>query len=187
MPRWLHTCMLSRVWLFVTPWTVAHQAPLSMGFPRQEYWNGLRFPPPGDLCDPGIEPKSPSLPGGFFIIEPSRKPAHIAGKTSFLGVPLRVFPKEHSIWIGGQVKFILTSAGGVPSNALRVGRTRRWRQGEFAVFAWGKTSSHLAIKHQHSWLSGPWTQTKLYHQVSWVSSLELVGYLGIHNGLSQDI
>ena len=48
---------------FVTPWTVAHQAPLSMGFPRQEYWSGLPFPPPGDLPDPGIEPGSPALAG----------------------------------------------------------------------------------------------------------------------------
>ena len=50
---------LSRVWLFKTPWTVAHQAPLSMGFSRQEYWSGLPFPPPGDLLDPEIEPRSP--------------------------------------------------------------------------------------------------------------------------------
>ena len=42
------------------PWTVAHQAPLSMGFPRQEYWSGLSFPSPGDLPDPGIEPMSPA-------------------------------------------------------------------------------------------------------------------------------
>ena len=45
----------------VTPWTVAHQAPLSMGFPRQEYWSGLPFPSPGDLPDSGIEPRSDSL------------------------------------------------------------------------------------------------------------------------------
>ena len=51
----------SRVWLITTPWTVAHQAPLCMGFSRQEYWNGLPFPPPGDLHDPGIEPMSPEL------------------------------------------------------------------------------------------------------------------------------
>ena len=53
--------MLSRfyhVQLFVTPWTVAHQAPLCMGFSRQEYWSGLPCPPPGDLPDPGIEPSS---------------------------------------------------------------------------------------------------------------------------------
>ena len=50
--------VLSRVQLFVTPWTVAQQAPLSMGFPRQEYWNGLTFPSPGDLLNPEIEPAS---------------------------------------------------------------------------------------------------------------------------------
>ena len=53
--------LLSHVLLFVTPWTVAHQVPLSMGFSRREYWNGLPFPSPGDLPDPGIEPGSPVL------------------------------------------------------------------------------------------------------------------------------
>ena len=59
----------SRVQLCVTLWTVAHQAPLSMGFSRQEYWSGLPWPPPGDLPDPGTEPvslTSPALAGGFF-------------------------------------------------------------------------------------------------------------------------
>ena len=55
---------------FVTPWTVAHQTPLSMGFPRQEYWSGLPFPSPGDLPNPGIEPASPAMAGGFFTAEP---------------------------------------------------------------------------------------------------------------------
>ena len=49
----------------MTPWTAAHQAPLSMGFSRQEYWSGLSFPCPGDLPDPGIEPRSPSLQAGL--------------------------------------------------------------------------------------------------------------------------
>ena len=49
-------CVLSRVQVFATPWTVAHQAPLSMGFSRQEFWIGLPFPPSGDLPDPVIEP-----------------------------------------------------------------------------------------------------------------------------------
>ena len=53
---------LSRVQLFATLWTVAHQAPLSMGFSRQEYWSGLPFPFPGDLPNPGIEPRSPENP-----------------------------------------------------------------------------------------------------------------------------
>ena len=52
---------LSRVQLFVTPWTVAYQVPPSMGFFSQEYWSGLPFPSPGDLPDPGIEPRSPTL------------------------------------------------------------------------------------------------------------------------------
>ena len=52
---------LSHIQLFATPWTVVNQAPLSMEFPRQEYWSGLPFPPPGDLLDPGIESASPEL------------------------------------------------------------------------------------------------------------------------------
>ena len=62
-------CMLSCVWHFATPWTIAGQAPLSMNFSRWEYWSGLPFPPPGDLPDPGIEPTSlvsPALTGRFF-------------------------------------------------------------------------------------------------------------------------
>ena len=54
--------MLSHVQLFATPWTIAHQAPLSMGFFRQEYWSGLPFPPPEDLPDPGIKPMLPVSP-----------------------------------------------------------------------------------------------------------------------------
>ena len=60
-----------------TLWTVAHQALLSMGFSRQEYWSGLPFPPPGNLPDPGIEPTSPEAPalaGRFFTTEPPGKP-----------------------------------------------------------------------------------------------------------------
>ena len=68
----LCACVLShfcRVRLFVTPWTVARQAPLSMGFSRQEHWSGLPCPPPRDLPNPGIEPQSlvsPALAGEFF-------------------------------------------------------------------------------------------------------------------------
>ena len=58
----------------VTPWTVAHQAPLSMEFSRQEYWSGLPFPSPGDISDPGIEPKSPTLWLDFLSTEPPGKP-----------------------------------------------------------------------------------------------------------------
>ena len=59
---------------FATPWTVAHQAPLSVGFPRQEDWSGLPFPFPGDLPDPGIELMSLALTSGFFNIQLQGKP-----------------------------------------------------------------------------------------------------------------
>ena len=65
---------LTRVWLYETPRTVAQQAALSLGFPRQEYWSGLPFPPPGGLLDPGIKPTSPALAGRSFTTEPPGKP-----------------------------------------------------------------------------------------------------------------
>ena len=74
--QWVHIiCMLSRVWLFVTPWTVACHAPLAMGLSRQEYWIELPFPSPGDLPHPGIEPLFPALAGRFFTIAPPGKPS----------------------------------------------------------------------------------------------------------------
>ena len=76
---------LGHVQLFVIPWTVACQAPLSMAFSRQEYWNGLPCPPPGDLPNPGIKPVSPvalALVGGFFTTEPLGKPIHLSGRVT---------------------------------------------------------------------------------------------------------
>ena len=64
---------LSRVRLFATPWTVALQAPQSMGFSRQERWSGVPFPSPGDLPDPGIEPRSPALQADALTSEPPGK------------------------------------------------------------------------------------------------------------------
>ena len=65
---------LSRVRLLVTPWTAAYQAPLSMGFSRQEYWSGLPLPSPGDLPKPGMEPASPALQADALPSEPPGKP-----------------------------------------------------------------------------------------------------------------
>ena len=62
--------LLSRVRLFATPWTVAYQAPPSMGFSRQEYWSGLPFPSPGDLPYPGIKPGSPAFQADALTSEP---------------------------------------------------------------------------------------------------------------------
>ena len=70
-------CVSSGVQLFVTPLTIARQAPLSMGLSRQEYWNGLPFPTSGDPPDPGIKPTSlvtPALAARFFTTEPPGKP-----------------------------------------------------------------------------------------------------------------
>ena len=66
--------LLSRVRLFATLWTVAYQAPLSMGFSRQEYWSGLSVPSPGDLPNPEIEPESPALQTDALLSEPPGKP-----------------------------------------------------------------------------------------------------------------
>ena len=59
---------------FMTSWTIAHQAPLLVGFLRQEYWSGLPFPSPGDLPYPGMEPVSPALASGFFTTKRPGKP-----------------------------------------------------------------------------------------------------------------
>ena len=80
--KWIHwrnrkkVKLLSCVWLFATPWTVAYQAALSMEFSRQEDWIGLPFPSPGDLPDPGIEPRSSALQADALPSEPPRKPIH---------------------------------------------------------------------------------------------------------------
>ena len=73
----VHAHLLGCVWLFVAPWTIAHQAPRSMGFPGKNTGVELPFPPPGDLPNPGIEPESPAshaLAGGFLTTQPPGKP-----------------------------------------------------------------------------------------------------------------
>ena len=74
--------LLGRVRLFVTWWTVARQAPPSMGFSRQEYWSGLPFPSPGDLPNPGVEPRSPALEADALTSEPPGKP-YVRSTSSF--------------------------------------------------------------------------------------------------------
>ena len=81
----------SPVWLFETPWTVACQAPLSMGFPRQECWSGLPFPSPGDLPDPGIEPTSP--PSYMLLMD--SLPSKSLGKLKRLCSNPAKFPRQN--------------------------------------------------------------------------------------------
>ena len=65
--------LVSRVRFFATPWTVARQAPLSMGFSSQDYWDGFPFPSPGNLPDSGIKPRSPALQADSLLFEPPGK------------------------------------------------------------------------------------------------------------------
>ena len=70
----------------MTPWTVAHQAPLSMGFSKQEYWSGLPFPSAGDLPDPGIELVSPALQADGLLSEPPGNRLGVCGSIHILGL-----------------------------------------------------------------------------------------------------
>ena len=81
MPVCVCVCVLvaQSCQLFATPWTGAHQAPLSVEFSRQEYWSGLPFPSPGDLPDPGIKPISPALQADSLPSEPTGKPINVRG------------------------------------------------------------------------------------------------------------
>ena len=76
----------SHIQLLATPWIVAHQAPLSKGFPRQEYWSGLPFPSPGELLNPGVKPAPPAVGGRSFTTEPPGKPTEESGR-QVCGVP----------------------------------------------------------------------------------------------------
>ena len=77
LANYLKVKSLSRVQLFVTPWTVAYQAPPSMEFSRQEYWSGVPFPSPEDLPNPGIKPGSPTLQADALLSEPPGKPSYL--------------------------------------------------------------------------------------------------------------
>ena len=81
--------LLSCVWLFATPWTVACQAPLSVEFSRQEHWSGFPFPPPGDLTDPGIKPASPA-----WQVDPL--PLELPGKPDYAQTCLMIFLKHRA-------------------------------------------------------------------------------------------
>ena len=83
--------LLSPVWLFATPWTIAHQALPSMGFSRQEYWSGLPFPSPGDLPNPGIELRSPTLQADALTSEPPGKPKQYQDGATWNGALQLIF------------------------------------------------------------------------------------------------
>ena len=84
---------------FATPWTVAHQAPLSIEFSRQGYWSGLPLPPPGDLPDRGIKPASPELAGRFFTPEPHQQVGTLQRVFFFRGCHLKISAIKLYNWL----------------------------------------------------------------------------------------
>ena len=96
-PALLRIMKASRSRLAVTLWTAARQAPLSVGFPRWKYWGGSPFPPPGDLPNPGTEPTSPGLAGGFFITA-SRGKAPLLYLCLFANLLIH-WPKAKTEWV----------------------------------------------------------------------------------------
>ena len=90
----------SRVQLLATPWTIACQAPLSMGFSKQEHWRGLPFPSPGDLPNSGIEFRSPILQVDSLPSEPSRYLTSIYSRSPIFSVPVETFDRKILVYKG---------------------------------------------------------------------------------------
>ena len=102
MPLKVKVKLLSRVWLFAIPWTVAYQAPPSMGFSRQECWSELPFPPPGDLPDPRIELGSPALQADALRLNHQGSPSilmEIYFEALLTMSALLTMPKLLTVWI----------------------------------------------------------------------------------------
>ena len=103
-----HMCMcvcvylLSHVRFFVNPWIVSSQAPLSVGFSRQEHWRGLPFPSPGDLPDPGVEPASPALAGRFFTTVLTGKPIRHTHGIQY--IVIRVYPIYPTVMVLSRIR-----------------------------------------------------------------------------------
>ena len=96
----VYTRVFSHVQYSATPWTVAHLAPLSMSFSRQEYWSGLSFPTPGDLPNPGIEPASLvslALAGGFFTTAPPGKQEGCAPAIKYISLEMTYVTSTHRL------------------------------------------------------------------------------------------
>ena len=142
LDAWVHAymraCVFSCIQLFVTLWTVAHQALLSMGFPRQVYWSGLPFLPPGNLPDPGIKttsPVTPALAGRFFTTVPPGKPGCVflnaLGKELWNFLKAEIWPGSYVLYKEGQdskssgvTKGVITFLNPTNSALLRGSSTR---------------------------------------------------------------
>ena len=126
-PLYIHVCVgvcgcvcvsaLNHGWLFVIWWTVARQAPLSVGFSRQEYWSSLPFPSPEDLSNPGIKPGSPTLLADYLLSEPQESAWYYLSKGLILFLPIPIvfslfslilFLKVHVLSLFSHVRLFVT-------------------------------------------------------------------------------
>ena len=159
---------LSCVWFFATPWTIACQAPLSTEFPRQEYWNGLPFPPPMDLLNPGTEPGSLALQADSLLSEPLGKPQH-PQKTRYSQVKEARF-ESRSFWFQEPSfhcpEFYSISAE--RRNMLFRGTTEKILR-SFDVL---EGSVHHKVGWRRSHLS--WKQSQICWHPSWYLALDLL-------------
>ena len=130
--------LLSRVRLFATPWTVAYQAPPFMEFSRQEYWSRLLFPSPGDLPDPGIEPRSPTLQAvSRFTVWATREAQFKASATQMntmcycvLGaIPITLHAQSYTL-------LNVYEADGINRSVLHMGKLRPSRGNHFPSTTW---------------------------------------------------
>ena len=137
-PDILLHCVCVQLCLFAFAWTIAGQVPLSMGFPRQEYWSGLSFPSPGDLPCSGIEPVSPASPalaGGFFITEPPGEPMTLCSNCPFTCLSLS---RRHALWRQGPyTSCILVVCPGYDLKQYL------WKKMYLKVYLWSKFRSGL--------------------------------------------
>ena len=138
----------SRVRLFATPWTIARQALLSMGLPRQEYWNGLPCSPPGDLPDPEIKPTSPVSPG----FQADSSPLSYRGKPQEVaGAGKRAGESGGRTAEGASSDFNLMSLGWEPQGALCPGQFKMWVwSGRSLVVARGQRGRDKELRSNRS-------------------------------------
>ena len=156
-PLYVGMCVqqFSCVQLFVTPRTAAYQAPLSVGFSREEYWSGLPFPPPGNLPNPGIKPASPTLAGRFFTTEPP-------GKAKPPQPPIQTFVKQTFTnnqaqniscnWLHGFHKVPALVLSGVPTTTWHVvgGRTNNISETQF-YYLHGSSITQPESSYSYIW------------------------------------
>ena len=145
---------------FATQWTVAHQAPLSMEFSRQEYWSGLPCPPAGDLPDPGIEPVNPALADGFFTSEPHGKPLRLSFVQLLSRVQLFATPwtaahqASLSFTISKSLLELVSSELMMPSNHLILCHTLLFLTSMFPRIRVSSRESALCIRWPKYWSYG---------------------------------